>query len=93
MKEVSSLFVVVMGMGVTFVGLTCIIFLTMLMGRIMQSAAPAQAAPKPAVPVVPAAPAAPSDGVTDEVRTVILAALLQEVGLPLEDAAVSIRKI
>ena len=31
--QVSSAFVVIMGMGVTFVGLTCIIFLTMLMGR------------------------------------------------------------
>ena len=29
--EVSSAFVVVMGMGVTFVGLTCIIFLTCLL--------------------------------------------------------------
>ena len=28
--QVSSAFVVIMGMGVTFVGLTCIIFLTML---------------------------------------------------------------
>ena len=32
--QVSSAFVVIMGMGVTFVGLTCIIFLTMLMGKI-----------------------------------------------------------
>ena len=33
--EVSSAFVVVMGMGVTFVGLSCIIFLTLLMGKIL----------------------------------------------------------
>ena len=33
--QVSSAFVVVMGMGVTFVGLTCIIFLTILMGKIL----------------------------------------------------------
>ena len=33
--QVSSAFVVIMGMGVTFVGLTCIIFLTMLMGKIL----------------------------------------------------------
>ena len=31
--QVSSAFVVIMGMGVTFVGLTCIIFLTMLPHR------------------------------------------------------------
>ena len=33
--EVSGAFVCLMGMGVTFVGLTCIIFLTMLMGKVM----------------------------------------------------------
>ena len=33
--QVSSAFVVIMGMGVTFVGLTCIIFLTILMGKKM----------------------------------------------------------
>lgn len=33
--EFSKLFVVLMGMGTTFVGLTCIIFLTMLLGKIM----------------------------------------------------------
>ena len=32
--QVSSAFVVIMGMGGTFVGLTCIIFLTILMGKI-----------------------------------------------------------
>ena len=40
-----------MGMGVTFVGLTCIIFLTMLMGKILSK----PEAPKPA-----AAAAAPA---------------------------------
>ena len=42
--QVSSAFVVVMGMGVTFVGLTCIIFLTILMGKILSK----PEAPKPA---------------------------------------------
>ena len=42
--QVSSAFVVIMGMGVTFVGLTCIIFLTMLMGKILSK----PEAPKPA---------------------------------------------
>ena len=53
--EVSSAFVVIMGMGVTFVGLTCIIFLTILMGKILSK----PEAPKPA-----AAAAAPSRQVT-----------------------------
>ena len=42
--QVSSAFVVIMGMGVTFVGLTCIIFLTILMGKILSK----PEAPKPA---------------------------------------------
>ena len=48
--QVSSAFVVIMGMGVTFVGLTCIIFLTMLMGKILskpEAPKPAAAAPPP----------------------------------------------
>ena len=61
--QVSSAFVVIMGMGVTFVGLTCIIFLTMLMGKILSK----PEAPKPAAAAaVPAAPAGPADGLTDE---------------------------
>lgn len=92
--EVSAAFVVLMGMGVTFVGLTCIIFLTMLMGKIMTSMAkpePPKVAPAPA-PVV-AAPAAPADGLTDAVKVAILAAIAQEPGVNLANANVSIRKI
>ena len=63
--QVSSAFVVIMGMGVTFVGLTCIIFLTMLMGKILSK----PEAPKPAAAAAaPAAPAVPADGLTDEVK-------------------------
>lgn len=54
--QVSSAFVVVMGMGVTFVGLTCIIFLTMLMGKILskpEAPKPAAAAAVPARPPFP----------------------------------------
>ena len=32
--QVSSLFVVLMGMGVTFFGLICLIFLTLLLGKL-----------------------------------------------------------
>lgn len=82
-QHVSNLFVVVMGMGVTFVGLILIIFLTMLMGKLLgvaQKPAPQTAAPAPA----PApAPAVPSDGVPDEIKVAILAALAQQPGFDL----------
>lgn len=34
MPEVSNLFVCLMGMGVTFIGLICLIVLTMIMGKL-----------------------------------------------------------
>ena len=79
--QVSSAFVVVMGMGVTFVGLTCIIFLTMLMGKILS---------KPEAPK----PAAAADGLTDEVKVAIMAAIAQQPGFNMANVTnVSIRKI
>ncbi len=94
MNEVSNLFVCLMGMGTTFVGLICIIFLTMLMGRVMQnlkSPEPPRAAPTPAAP---AAPAVPADGLTPEVKIAILAALQQEPGFDLARvSSIDIRRI
>ena len=88
MNEVSNLFVCLMGMGTTFVGL---IFLTMLMGKVMQKLEkpePPKAAP------VPAAPAVPADGLTAEVRIAILAALQQEPGFDLARvSSIDIRRI
>ena len=79
--QVSSAFVVVMGMGVTFVGLTCIIFLTMLMGKILS---------KPEAPK----PAAAAAGLTDEVKIAIMAAIAQQPGFNMANVTnVSIRKI
>ena len=78
--EVSYAFVVAMGMGVTFVGLTAIILLTMLMGKILS----ATAKPEPpktaavAAPTVAPAPVVSGDGIPEEVKVAILAALLQE---------------
>ena len=93
MNEVSNLFVCLMGMGTTFVGLICIIFLTMLMGKVMQKLEkpePPKAAPVP----VPAAPAVPADGLTDEVKVAIMAAIAQEPGFHMANVTnVSIRKI
>lgn len=89
--NVSSAFVCLMGMGVTFAGLTCIIFLTMLMGKIMGSSSrskPIGEAPAPAA-TMPA-----SDGLTDEVKIAILAAIAQEPGFNMANVThVSIRKI
>ena len=89
--QVSSAFVVIMGMGVTFVGLTCIIFLTMLMGKILSK----PEAPKPAAAAAaPAAPDVPADGLTDEVKVAIMAAIAQQPGFNMANVTnVSIRKI
>lgn len=90
--EVSGAFVCLMGMGVTFVGLTCIIFLTVLMGKVMGAITKPEE-PKP-IPAAPAAPAAPSDGLTDAVRIAIMAAIAQEPGFDMAKVtSVTIRKI
>lgn len=89
--EVSSAFVVLMGMSVTFIGLTCIILLTILMGKILSRTEPPKA--ESAAPAVPTAPAVPADGLTDEVKVAIMAALAQEPGFHLANVTnVSIRK-
>lgn len=89
--HVSSAFVCLMGMGVTFAGLTCIIFLTMLMGKIMGSSS----RPKPIGEAPdPAAPASAPDGLTDEVKIAILAAISQEPGFNMANVTnVRIRKV
>lgn len=93
MNEVSNLFVCLMGMGTTFVGLICIIFLTMLMGKIMQKIAKPEP-PKAAAAPVSAVPAVPADGLTAEVKIAILAALQQEPGFDLARvSAIDIRKL
>ena len=90
--QVSNLFVCLMGMGTTFVGLTCIIFLTMLMGKVLKSKAPEP--PKAAPVPVAAAPAVPADGLTAEVKIAILAALQQEPGFDLSRVtSIDIRRI
>ena len=75
--EVSNLFVCLMGMGVTFFGLICLILLTMIMGKIVRpkkEAVPAaQAAPVPA-------PAAGSIANRQELIAALSAALAEELG-------------
>ena len=78
--QVSRLFVVLMGMGTTFVGLTCIIFLTVLMGSVMkrfeQEVPPSQTAVS--IPQAVTVPMMPADDITDEVWMAILIALMQD---------------
>ena len=76
MPEVSNLFVCIMGMGVTFIGLIFLIFLIQIMGALLRGkGAPAQkAAP---VPAAPAADAIPNRG---ELIAAVSAALAEELG-------------
>lgn len=92
--EVSNAFVVFMGMGITFIGLTCIIFLTMLMGKIMRRfEKPAPPQRQAASAPTSAAPAVPADGVTEEVKVAILMALMQQPGFRMEDVrSIDIRR-
>ncbi len=85
--EHNLLFVVLMGMGTVFFGLICIIFLTWLMGKVMNAVTKAPV-PAPAAAAAPAAaraaapvPAAP-EGIAPEVIAAITAALSEEVGIP-----------
>ena len=72
--QVSSLFVVLMGMGVTFFGLICLILLTLLLGKLAGGSAK-PAAPAPAAP--PAAEAVPN---RQEIIAAVSAALAEELG-------------
>lgn len=75
--EPSSLFVCLMGMGVVFFGLICLIVLTMIMGKIVGGhAAPAVSAPAPAA----AAPAAAPEGNRQEIAAAVSAAIAEELG-------------
>ena len=86
-QNYSHLFVVAMGMGVTFIGLTAIIFLTQLMGYIitaMDKRKPQPAAPAPSSAPTPSVPAVHDDGVSDYIKVAIIAALAQEPGFRMD---------
>ena len=70
--DYSILFVCLMGIGTVFVGLVCLIVLTMLMGRALKGS------PKPAAAPV-AAPAATETN-REELVAAISAALAEELG-------------
>ena len=74
--QVSNLFVCLMGMGVTFIGLIALIFMTQIMGKIVSKVKmpePAKAAPAPA----PANDEIPNRG---ELIAAVSAALAEELG-------------
>ena len=66
--EVSNLFVCLMGMGVTFIGLICLILLITLMGKIVGGGTAAKTAEPSAAPAAPAAPASLSPAVHQILR-------------------------
>lgn len=95
-QEYSHLFVVVMGMGVTFVGLTAIIYLTQFMGFVINKIDKKKPQEEAAVPVSPpvAAPVLPADGIPEEVKVAIIAALAQEPGFRMDRVTnIDIRKV
>lgn len=95
-QQYSHLFVVLMGMGVTFVGLISIIFLTLLMGRVMSAIdrRKPQTPPPASAAIAPSADRfEPVDGCSNEVKVAILAALAQQPGFHLEQVTnIEIRK-
>lgn len=75
--DVPNLFVCLMGMGVTFIGLICLIFLTSIMGKIVNSFSSPEV-PAKAAPVPPAAPEAIPN--RQELIAAVSAALAEELG-------------
>ena len=76
--EVSNLFVCLMGMGVTFIGLIALIFMTSIMGAICRRSESSQAkAPQAPAVIPPAADAIPNRG---ELIAAVSAALAEELG-------------
>ena len=83
--EYSKLFVVLMGVGTVFFGLICIIFLTMIMGKIMSvitpAAAPVNETMAEVKKVAEEHPRESASGVPTEVIIAIMTALSEEVGI------------
>lgn len=86
--EYSKLFVVLFGIGVVFFGLVCIIVLTLIMGKIMTSLAPAKPAQAPkndtmteVKKVAVEHPQQTASGIPTDVLVAIMAALSDEPGI------------
>lgn len=83
--EYSKLFVVLMGIGTVFFGLICIIFLTMIMGKIMSKIAPPPAPKNDTLAEVQKVaqqhPQQTASGIPTDVIVAIMAALSEEPGI------------
>ncbi len=87
--EYSNLFVCLMGMGIVFLGLICLIRLTSLMGRIVGCRQTSAAAPIPPVPA-----AAGDDPIRPEVVAAISAAIAEDLGTDITGIRIkSIKKL
>ena len=75
--ELSNTFVCLMGIGTVFIGLICIVFLCIIMGKICAISAPKAEAQPQATPV--AAPAAPIAN-RAELAAAISAVIAEELG-------------
>lgn len=95
MNEVSSLFVVLMGVGTVFFGLICIIVLSSAMSAVCRSmggAAPVVAAPAPAVAV----PAVRNDAIPNRQAMIaaISAAIAEDMGTDISGIRIlSVKKL
>lgn len=82
--EYSNLFVVMMGLGVVFFGLICIIVLTTIMGKLMyrpqKQSTPASSV-QPASPAPAVQPGAAPEAINPEILAVITAVLSNERNL------------
>ena len=76
----SPLFVTLMGIGIVFFGLVCIIVLTTIMGAVLKSNA--KPAPAPAAAPKAAAPAAPAVNTAkeQEILAAVIAAVTEDLG-------------
>ena len=79
MPEVSNLFVVLMGMGVTFFGLICLIVLTSIMGKLIGGSKSSSAAAAETVAAPVAVPVAPAVN-RREVIAAVSAVIAEELG-------------
>ena len=78
--EVGNLFVCIMGMSVTFIGLTCLILLTVVMGKIVRNLGGAETPVKAPAGPIPPAPAAAAIPNRQELIAAISVALAEEMG-------------
>ncbi len=78
--EVGNLFVCIMGMSVTFIGLTCLILLTVVMGKIVRNFGGAETPVKAPAGPIPPAPAAEAIPNRQELIAAISVALAEEMG-------------